>query len=61
MKKLQYHHFSKILFTEHKCENICKTVISGKEQNLNKQMAEFGSSILLCIWPNSILFQGLEN
>jgi len=46
MKKLQYHHFSKILFIEHKYKNICKTVISGKEQNLNKQMAEFGSSLL---------------
>jgi len=27
-------------------KNICKTVISGKEQNLNKQMAECGISIL---------------
>jgi len=26
-------------------KNICKTVISGKEQNLNQQMAEVGISI----------------
>jgi len=26
--------------------NICKTVISATEQNLNKQMAKFGISIL---------------
>jgi len=27
-------------------QNICKTVISGKEQNMNKQMVEFAISIL---------------
>jgi len=26
-------------------KNICKTVISGKEENWNKYMAEFGISI----------------
>jgi len=31
---------------EDNAKKICKTVISGKEQNLNKQMAEFGISIL---------------
>jgi len=31
---------------EHYAENIRRTVISGKEQHLNKQMAEFGISIL---------------
>jgi len=30
---------------EHNAKNICKTVISSKEQNLNKQMVEFGISI----------------
>jgi len=27
-------------------KNICKTIISGKEQNFNKQMAGFGVSVL---------------
>jgi len=31
---------------EHNAESICKTVISGKKQNLNKQTAEFGIPIL---------------
>jgi len=34
-------HFYKILFTQHNAKNISKTVISGNEQNLNKQMDEF--------------------
>jgi len=47
MERYQYHlHFSKILLMEHKAKNICQAVISGKEQNLNKQMAEFIISIL---------------
>ena len=31
---------------EHNAKNICKTVISGKELNLNKQMVQFRISIL---------------
>jgi len=31
---------------EHNAKNICKTIISGEEQNLNKQMVEFRISIL---------------
>jgi len=31
---------------EHNAKNICKTIIGGKEQNLNKQMAGFGISTL---------------
>ena len=31
---------------EHDAKNFCRTVISGKEQNLNKQMVEFEISIL---------------
>jgi len=46
-------------------ENICRTVISGEEQNLNEQMANLQSPyffhILCTFWPNSILFQGLKN
>jgi len=47
-------------------KNICKAIISSKEQNSNKQMAEFRISILFKLythfpWPNSILVQGLEN
>jgi len=30
-----------MLLMEQSAKNICKTVISGKEQNLNKQIAEF--------------------
>jgi len=30
---------------EHNAKNICRTVISSKEQKLNKQMAEFRISI----------------
>jgi len=47
------------------CKSICKTVNSGKEQNLNKQIAELKISILLntlcTFWSKSILFQDLEN
>jgi len=32
---------------EHTAKSTCKTVISGKEQNLNKQMAEFGTFSIL--------------
>jgi len=35
-----------ILSVEQNANNICKTIITGGEQNLNKQMAEFGISIL---------------
>jgi len=31
---------------EYNANKICKTVIGGKDQNFNKQMAEFGISIL---------------
>jgi len=35
-------------------KNICRTVISGEEQNLNKEMVEFRNSILfqyfICIF-----------
>jgi len=43
---ITYLHFTKILFIEHNARDICKTVISGKAQNLNKQMAQFVISIL---------------
>ena len=51
---------------EHIAKNICRTVISGEEQNLNKQVFEFIIFILfqyfICTFcPNSILFQGLQN
>jgi len=51
---------------EHNAKIICRTVISGEEQSLNKHIAEFRIFILfqyyICtFWPNSILFQGLEN
>jgi len=49
MKKfntITYCHFAKILFIAHNEKYICKTVISGKEQNLDKPKAEFGISIL---------------
>jgi len=42
---ITYLHFSKILFMEHNAKNICTTVITGIEQNLNKHMAELGISI----------------
>jgi len=47
-------------------QKISAEVISAEEQNFNKQMAEFTISIpfqyFLCtFWPNSILFQDLEN
>jgi len=31
---------------EHNAENICRIAISSKEQNLDKQMVEFGISML---------------
>jgi len=31
---------------EHNAKNICRTVISGKEQNLKEQLLEFGIPIL---------------
>jgi len=50
---------------EHKTTNICKTVISGKEQNLNKKWLNlefpYVFSTFFTFGPNSILFQGLEN
>jgi len=50
---------------EHNARNICRTVISGKEQNVDTQMDEFRISILfeyfMNILPNSILFLGLTN
>jgi len=33
-----YLHFSKILFMEHNAKDICKTVISGKEQYLKENI-----------------------
>jgi len=30
---------------EHNAKNSCKTVISGKEQNLNKQKAKFAIAL----------------
>jgi len=41
---ITYLHFSNNLLMEHNVKNICETVISGEEQNLNKQMVEFGIS-----------------
>jgi len=38
--------FSQIIFMEQNAKNICKTVVSGKEQNFNKRMVEFVISIL---------------
>jgi len=35
-------HFSKLLFMEHNANNICRTVISGKERSLNEQRVEKG-------------------
>jgi len=32
---------------KHNTKNICRTAISGKEQNLKKQMVEFRISMLL--------------
>jgi len=50
MKKLYLiHHYlyvPKVLLMEHNAKNICKTFISGKEQNFNKQVTEFGISML---------------
>jgi len=43
---ITYLHFSKIFFMEQDAKHFCTTAISGKEQNLNKQMAEFGILIL---------------
>ena len=41
---ITYLHFSQILFMEYNAKN--KTAISGKEQNLNKRMAESAISLL---------------
>jgi len=50
---------------EHNAKNICKAIISSKEQKLNTQIAEFAISILFntscTFWKNSILSQSLEN
>jgi len=35
---------------EHNAKNICKTIISDKEHNLNTQMAEFGISKLSILY-----------
>jgi len=43
---ITYLHFSEISFMEQSANKICKSVVSSKEQNLNKQMVEFGISIL---------------
>jgi len=43
---ITYLYFSNILFMEYNAKNMCKTATIGKEQNLNKQMAEFAISIL---------------
>jgi len=43
---ITYLHFSKILFIEQNAKNICETAISDREQNLTKQIAEFGISKL---------------
>jgi len=43
---ITYLNFSKISFMEHNAKIICRTVVSGYEQKLNKQVAEFGISIL---------------
>jgi len=40
--------------------NICRTVISGKEEYLNEQFPYFFNT-LCTFWPNSTLFQGVEN
>jgi len=57
-------HFFKILFIENKAKNNCKTVISGKEQNLNKKWLNlefpFFFNNLVTFWPNSILFKVLK-
>ena len=44
---INYVHFTKKLFMEHNAKNNCKTVISGIEKNLNKQMTELGIANLL--------------
>jgi len=50
---------------EHNAKNICRTIISSKEQNLNEQMVEFRISILFQYFMNILAkfntFQGLEN
>ena len=64
---ITYLHFFNILCVEHNAKNICRTVIGGKEQNLDKQMAKLGISILFqhfiysIFWPNSTHLQDLEN
>jgi len=39
---------------EYNAENICRTVISSEEQNLNKQLAEFRISILFQYFMNTL-------
>jgi len=50
---------------EHNAKNICRTVTSGKEQNLDKQMDKLGICfqhfIYSIFWPNSTHIQDLEN
>jgi len=50
---------------EHNVKNICRTIISIKEQDLTKHMAKlqfpYFFKTLFTFWPNSIPFQGLEN
>jgi len=41
---LTYLYFAKILLVEHKAKSICKAVISSKELNLIKKIAEFAIS-----------------
>jgi len=50
---------------QHNPKNICKTVISGFEQNFNKQLAEFGisntfSPLYLYFWQYQYIFQVLK-
>jgi len=49
---------------EHNKKDICKTVISREEENLNKQMTELKIYLFfqyfITFWSNWILFQGLE-
>jgi len=49
-------HFSKLLFMEHNANNICRTVISGKEQSLNEQRVEKGKNPHLSSFSASIPF-----
>jgi len=40
---------------DHNAKNICRTVISGEEQNLSKQMVEFRISILFQYFMNILV------